>query len=38
MVRMKVMRKKAMIVVPRGQDIEEISWIEETGSFLAWSC
>ena len=38
MVRMKVTRKKAIIVVPRGQDMEEIFFVEEIGSFLAWSC
>lgn len=34
MVRTKVMRKKMMMVVPRGQDMEEMSLVEETGVFL----
>ena len=38
MVRMKVTRKQAMIIVPRGQDIKDMSFVEEAGSFLAWSC
>ena len=38
MVRMKVMRKKKMMVVPRGQDMDERCFVEETGSFLLRSC
>ena len=39
MVRMKVMRKKTMMVVPRGQDMEEKSFLEEIGDFwLVGSC
>ena len=35
---MKVMRKKTMMVVPRGQDMEEMSLVEQTGGFLLRSC
>ena len=35
---MKVMRKKTMMVVPRGQDMEEMSFVVQTGSFLLRLC
>ena len=31
------MKKKAMMAVPRGQDIEEMSLVEEIGGFLVSS-
>ena len=37
MVRMKVVRKKAMMVVPRGQDMEDMSLVEEAEGFLLGS-
>lgn len=36
MVRMKVMRKKTMMVVPRGQDMEDKSFLEVTVGCSCW--
>ena len=38
MVRMKVARKKRMMLVPRGQDMEEMFLIEESGGFSVVLC